>query len=60
VNVEYVDVDSDDIDRYPSVVDALKEGASVPLVLVGDTVKTPAVLSFSWIVNEFRGLGVLE
>ncbi len=58
--MDYVDVDSSDIERYPLLVQALKEGASVPLVLAGDSVKAPAVLSFSWVVNEFRGMGLLE
>lgn len=39
---------------------AVEEGRSLPLVLVGDEVKSPTAISFAWIANEFKGMGVLE
>ncbi|NLG67185.1 MAG: hypothetical protein GX536_05660 [Actinobacteria bacterium] len=45
---------------YPVLEEAVKAGRRVPLVLVGDEIKTPWSLSFSWIVNELKGLGVVE
>ncbi|GAB4245708.1 MAG: hypothetical protein Kow00122_02520 [Thermoleophilia bacterium] len=60
MSVRYVDVDSPDLERFPPLARAVSEGRGIPLVLVGDTVKSPAVLSFAWIVNEFKSLGVLE
>ncbi|MBU2602761.1 MAG: hypothetical protein KKA32_11465 [Actinobacteria bacterium] len=45
--------------EYPALAEAVELGRGVPLVLVGDTVKSPAALSFAWIVNEFKALGVL-
>lgn len=59
VSITYVDVDSPDLSAYPALVEAVGEGRSVPLVLAGDTVKSPAVLSFAWFVNEFKLQGVL-
>jgi hypothetical protein len=35
------------------------EGRSVPIVLSGDTLKSPPVISFAWIVNELKQLGVV-
>ena len=57
--VTYVDVDSTELQEYPALAEAVAEGRSVPLVLAGDTVKSPAVLSFAWFVNEYKMLGVL-
>lgn len=54
-----MDVDSPDLADYPPLAEAVGEGRSVPLVLAGDTVKSPAVLSFAWFVNEFKMQGVL-
>ncbi|MHB0981510.1 MAG: hypothetical protein ACYC5Q_15830 [Thermoleophilia bacterium] len=59
MNVAYVDVDSPQLADYPALAEAVGEGRSVPLVLAGDTVKSPAVLSFAWFVNEFKAQGVL-
>ena len=42
------------------MAEAIAAQAPLPLVLVGETVKTPAYLSFAWIVNEFKSLGVLD
>jgi hypothetical protein len=44
----------------PEVQQAISEKRPIPLVLVGDRVKSPPVLSFAWVVNEFRELGVLD
>lgn len=45
---------------YPGLAEAAARGRVLPLVLVGDEVKSPPVLSFAWIVNELKGLGVVE
>ena len=58
--VAYVDVDSPEIAEYPGLAEAVARGRALPLVLVGDEVKSPPVLSFAWIVNELKGLGVVE
>lgn len=59
MNVAYVDVDSPQLADYPPLAEAVEEGRNIPLVLAGDTVKSPAVLSFAWFVNEFKAQGVL-
>ena len=51
---------SPEIDEYPALAEAVAAQAPLPIVLVGETVKTPAYLSFSWIVNEFKSLGMLD
>jgi hypothetical protein len=58
--VAYVDVDSPEMAEYPALAEAVARGRGLPLVLVGDEVKSPPVLSFAWIVNELKGLGVVE
>jgi len=55
-----LDVDSPAVQEYPALVSAIEEGRSLPLVLVGEAVKTPAAISFAWIANEFKAMGVLE
>lgn len=55
-----MDVQSPEIAEYPPLAQAIAAQAPLPLVLVGETVKTPAYLSFSWIVNEFKTMGVLD
>ncbi len=40
--------------------EAIEAGSPVPMVLSGDTLKHPPVLSFAWIVNELRQLGVVD
>jgi len=60
VSVGYLDIDDPGIEAYPVLAEAVKTGRRVPLVLVGDEIKTPWSLSFSWIVNELKGLGVVE
>ncbi len=60
MSVRYIDLDSPEIAELPPLAEAVNEGRNIPLVLVGDSVKAPAVLSFAWIVNEFKGMGVLD
>lgn len=60
VAIDYVDVDSSALEEYPALVSAIAEGRSLPLVLVDGSVKSPPAISFAWIVNEFKGMGVLE
>lgn len=52
-------MDSPEVNDYPAVATAIAERKPVPIVLVGDRVKTPPVISFAWVVNELRELGVL-
>ena len=60
VRVAYLDVDDAALSDYPVLEEAVKSNRRLPLVLVGDEIKTPWSLSFSWIVNELKGLGVVE
>ena len=55
-----MDVQSSEIAEYPALAEAVAAQAPLPLVLVGGAVKTPAYLSFAWIVNEFKAMGVLD
>ena len=55
--LRYVDVD-DGLDEYPDLVDALAHGERIPLVLVGDEVKTPASISVYWVEEQLAALGV--
>jgi hypothetical protein len=58
--VGYVDADAPEMTEYPGLAEAAARGRALPLVLVGDEVKSPSVLSFAWIVSELKGLGVVE
>ena len=60
MGVTYIDAMSPKLDEYPALREAIDEGRPVPLVLSGETLKTPAVLSFAWVVNELRRLGVVD
>jgi len=60
VGVTYLDISDRVIQEYPALAEALEAGKRLPLVLVGDEVKHPWSLSFSWVVNELKGLGVVE
>lgn len=56
--MKYVDIDDAELQQFPALVQAREErNGRLPLVLVGDKVKVPYSLSFSWIVNEFKELG---
>ncbi len=58
LQVKYVDIDDAELQQFPALVQAREErNGRLPLVLVGDKVKVPYSLSFSWIVNEFKELG---
>jgi hypothetical protein len=60
LSIRYLDVQSPEIAEYPVLAEAIAARATLPLVLVGETVKSPAYISFSWIVNEFKALGVID
>lgn len=60
MRVAYLDVDDPGLSDYPVLEEAVKSNRRLPLVLVGDEIKTPWSLSFSWIVNELKGMGVVE
>ncbi len=53
-------MDSPEAQDIQAIAEALERGESVPLVVVGDEVKKPPVISFAWIVNEFKEMGVLD
>jgi len=53
----YVDVDDVELAEYPALAEAVAEGLRPPLVLVGDEVKTPGVLTRSWIEDQLDLLG---
>jgi hypothetical protein len=53
-------VQSPEIAEYPALAAAVAAQAPLPIVLVGEDVKTPSYVSFSWVVNEFKSLGVLD
>jgi hypothetical protein len=56
--LHYVDVDDADLAEYPPLAAAVRGGARVPLVLVGDEVKSPSGISIYWIEDQLRSLGV--
>jgi len=55
-----VDVNGEEVESYPQIAQAIEEGRPAPFVVSGDTVKSPPVLSFAWVVNELKELGVIE
>lgn len=56
--LHYVDVDDQELEEYPDLAQAVRSGERVPMVLVGNEVKTPAVISMSWIEEQLASLGV--
>jgi hypothetical protein len=57
--LDYVDVDDDaGLDEYPSLAEAVRNGGRIPLVLVGDEVKSPSGISVYWIEDQLQSLGV--
>ncbi len=55
--LRYVDVDDEELQEYPELVEAVADGR-MPSVLVGDEVKTPASISVYWIEEQLASLGV--
>ncbi len=56
--LQYVDVDDAELAEYPALAAAVGRGARIPVVLVGDEVKTPSGISIYWIEEQLRELGV--
>jgi hypothetical protein len=54
----YVDVDDAELEEYPPLADAVREGRRVPLVLVGGELRSTASISIYWIEDQLRSLGV--
>lgn len=55
--LRYVDVDDADLGEYPALAAAVREGGHIPLVLVGDEVKSPSGIGIYWIEDQLRSLG---
>ena len=58
VPLQYVDVDDVALDEFPQLAEAVSRGDRIPMVLVGDEVKTPAAISIYWIEEQLASLGV--
>ncbi len=56
--LRYVDVDDAELDEYPSLAEPVRAGGRIPLVLVGDEVKSPSGISIFWVEEQLRSLGV--
>jgi hypothetical protein len=56
--LRYVDVDDAELEEYPALAEAVREGRRLPLVLVGAEVRSPASISIYWIEDQLRSLGV--
>lgn len=56
--LRYVDVDDAELAEYPALAEAVGGGERIPLVLVGDEVKSPSSISIYWIEEQLRSLGV--
>jgi hypothetical protein len=56
--LRYVDLDDAELQEYPALAEAVGAGGRIPLVLVGDEVKTPSGISIYWIEEQLRSLGV--
>jgi hypothetical protein len=54
--LRYVDVDDPDLADYPALETALAGGRGLPLVLVGDAVKSPPAISVYWIEDQLAEL----
>jgi hypothetical protein len=52
----YVDVDDATLAEYPVLAAAVADGRNLPLVLVGDEIKTPPTISVYWIEDELAQL----
>ncbi len=53
-----MDVDDHELDEYPVLVEAVSRGDRLPLVLVGDEIKSPAAISVYWVEEQLASLGV--
>jgi hypothetical protein len=56
--LRYVDVDDSELEEYPRLHEAVTRGDRIPLVLVGDEIKTPAAISVYWVEEQLASLGV--
>ena len=56
--LRYVDVDDDELSEYPTLFEAVKGGDRIPLVLVGDEIKSPSSIGMYWIEDQLATLGV--
>jgi hypothetical protein len=56
--LRYVDVDDAELAGYALLAEAVRGGGRIPLVLVGDEVKSPSGISIYWIEEELGSLGV--
>ena len=56
--LRYVDIDDAELAEYPLLSEALAGPGRIPLVLVGDEVKSPAGISIYWVEEQLAGLGV--
>lgn len=54
--LRYVDVDDAALEEYPALAKAVAEGRRIPLVLVGDEVKSPPGISVYWIEDQLASL----
>jgi hypothetical protein len=54
--LRYIDVDDPGLTEYPVLATALSGGEGLPLVLVGDEVKSPPAISVYWIEDQLAEL----
>jgi hypothetical protein len=54
--LRYIDVDDSGLSEYPSLVTALDGGKGLPLVLVGDEVKSPPAITVYWLEDQLASL----
>jgi hypothetical protein len=55
--LRYVDVDDAELAEYPVLAEAVR-GGSIPLVMVGDELKSPEAISIHWVEEQLSLLGV--
>lgn len=56
--LQYVDIEDAELANFPALAEAVAEGKQAPLVLVGEEVKSPEVISIFWIEDQLASLGV--
>jgi len=56
--LRYVDIDDAELQEYPLLAEAVREGGRIPLVLVGDELKSPSGISIYWVEEQLGLLGV--